>query len=70
MELCVKEAKMPRKEFISSFPGNETNLKWLKDELKKKAPYVEKLKEQEAQILKAQEKLAYIFSDALLIDRR
>ena len=66
MELCVKEAKMPRKEFISSFPGNETNLKWLKGVLKKKAPYCEKLKEQEEEILKAQEKLAVIFDDALL----
>ncbi len=66
MELCVKEAKMPRKEFISSFPGNETNFKWLKGVLKKKQPYTEKLKEHEAEIVKIQEKLAAIFDDALL----
>ncbi len=66
MELCVKEAKMPRKEFIASFPSNETNLKWIKNVLKEKAPYTEKLKVFEEEILKAQEKLAFIFDDALL----
>ena len=66
MALCIKEAKMPRKEFISSFPGNETNFKWLKDILKRKAPYTEKLKEHEEEILKIQGKLARIFDDALL----
>ena len=66
MELCVKEAKMPRKEFIAEFPGNEINFKWIKDAIKKKAPYVEKLKEREEEILKVQGKLAMIFEDALL----
>ncbi len=66
MELCVKEAKMPRKEFISSFPGNEANFKWIKSVLKNKAPYTEKLKEYEEEIVKVQEKLAAIFNDALL----
>ena len=66
MELCVKEAKMPRKEFISSFPGNETNYKWIKEILKTKAPYTEKLREHEEEILNVQGKLARIFDDALL----
>ncbi len=66
MELCVKEARMPRKEFIAEFPGNEINFKWIKDQIKKKSPYSEKLKEQEEEILKVQGKLALIFEDALL----
>lgn len=66
MELCVKEARMPRKEFIDSFPGNETNFKWIKDALKSKASYVEKLKEHEEEILKIQTRLAAIFDGALL----
>jgi RNA polymerase primary sigma factor len=66
MELCVKEAKMPRKEFIDTFPGNETNFKWVKTVLKSKAPYVERLKEHEDEILKIQSKLANIFDGALL----
>ena len=66
MELCVKEARMPRKEFIDSFPGNETNFKWFKEILKNKAPYVERIKEHEEEILKVQGKLATIFDGALL----
>ncbi|HIF51945.1 MAG TPA: RNA polymerase sigma factor RpoD [Thiotrichaceae bacterium] len=66
MELCVKEARMPRKEFITDFPSNEINFKWLKGVIKKKPAYAEKLKEQEEEILKVQGKLAIIFEDALL----
>ncbi len=66
MELCVKEAKMPRKEFINSFTGNETDFKWIKKISKNKAPYVEKLKVHEKEILKIQGKLAVIFDGALL----
>jgi RNA polymerase primary sigma factor len=32
-ELCVKKGHMPRPQFIKSFPGNETNLSWLKHEI-------------------------------------
>jgi RNA polymerase primary sigma factor len=66
MELCVKEARMPRKEFIDSFPGHEIDFKWIKGVLKNKEPYVERLKEHEAEILKVQGKLAILFEDALL----
>ncbi|MCZ6802509.1 MAG: RNA polymerase sigma factor RpoD [Proteobacteria bacterium] len=66
MALCIKEAKMPRKEFINNFPGNETNFKWIKEVLKKDAPYTDKLKEYEEEILNVQGKLARIFENALL----
>ncbi|MFT5395632.1 MAG: RNA polymerase primary sigma factor [Gammaproteobacteria bacterium] len=66
MELCVKEARMPRKEFIDSFPGHEIDFKWIKGILKNKEPYVERLKEHEVEILKIQGKLATLFEDALL----
>jgi RNA polymerase primary sigma factor len=29
MALCVRDAGMPRKDFIASFPKNETNLHWV-----------------------------------------
>ncbi len=32
-ELCVKNSGMPRPHFIKSFPGNETNVKWVADEI-------------------------------------
>ena len=33
LHLCVDKASMPRPHFIKSFPGNETNLDWLKAEI-------------------------------------
>ncbi|HND25067.1 MAG TPA: RNA polymerase sigma factor region1.1 domain-containing protein, partial [Rhodocyclaceae bacterium] len=33
LHLCVDKAHMPRTHFIKSFPGNETNLDWLKVEI-------------------------------------
>jgi RNA polymerase primary sigma factor len=29
MVVCIKQAGMPRKDFISTFPKNETNLRWI-----------------------------------------
>ena len=66
MKLCVKESKMPRKDFIASFSGNETNLKWIKTVLKNKSTYVENLKKNEQIIIDCQKKLAIIFNDSLL----
>jgi len=33
LHLCVDKSHMPRPHFIKSFPGNETNLDWLKQEI-------------------------------------
>ncbi|HKM14966.1 MAG TPA: RNA polymerase sigma factor RpoD [Marinospirillum sp.] len=35
MKFCVGKAKMPRTDFIASFPGNETNTKWLEEVIAK-----------------------------------
>ncbi len=35
MDVCIKQAKMPRKDFLKVFPSNETNLEWA-DELARK----------------------------------
>ncbi|PKO47170.1 MAG: RNA polymerase sigma factor RpoD [Betaproteobacteria bacterium HGW-Betaproteobacteria-22] len=43
LDFCVERAGMPRAHFIKSFPGNESNLDWLQQELKADEPYVEKL---------------------------
>ena len=66
MKLCVKESKMPRKDFIASFSGNETNPKWIKTVLKNQSTYAENLKEHEQIIIDCQKKLAIIFDDSLL----
>ncbi|MBM5812060.1 MAG: RNA polymerase sigma factor RpoD [Gammaproteobacteria bacterium] len=36
MTLCVRQAGMPRKDFIGSFPKNETNLRWLDKHIRAK----------------------------------
>lgn len=35
MDLCVNTAHMPRKEFITSFPDNETDLSWIDRQIEK-----------------------------------
>ena len=37
MQFCVNQAGMPRKDFITSFPHNETNLKWVDKHIRAKA---------------------------------
>jgi RNA polymerase primary sigma factor len=60
MRLCIRYAKMPRKEFIKSFPGNETNLKWTASLIKEKADWSNGIADQEAEIARAQRKLAKV----------
>ena len=60
MMLCVRKGRMPRKEFITKFPGNETNLKWVDTQTRGKKPYAESLKALKADIQKSQKKLAII----------
>ncbi len=57
MRCCVMRAKMPRKEFIKSFPKNETSLKWINQYLDDKK-YAEALGKHKLDILRAQRKLA------------
>jgi len=57
MDVCVNEAHMPRKEFITSFPDNETNLDWFDQQVNSKEGYVKILKEHEDEIRSAQNKL-------------
>ncbi|MCL2829733.1 MAG: RNA polymerase sigma factor RpoD [Betaproteobacteria bacterium] len=33
LRICVEKAKMPRPHFIKIFPGNETNLGWVEEEI-------------------------------------
>jgi RNA polymerase primary sigma factor len=57
MDICVRQAHMPRKEFIMTFPDNETNLEWLKKHMRSKKPYAAVLKEHQDEIFRAQKKL-------------
>ncbi|MEX1666932.1 RNA polymerase sigma factor RpoD [Zhongshania arctica] len=73
MTICVKKVGIDRKEFIRSFQGNEANLKW-GDELLKKHP---RLADFSDVIRRLQNKIAYIeerqdltISDIKEINRR
>ncbi|MCP4283062.1 MAG: RNA polymerase sigma factor RpoD [Gammaproteobacteria bacterium] len=57
MGYCVNDAAMPRKEFISTFPDNETNLNWLDNQINADKAYSEALIEIKPEILRAQKKL-------------
>ena len=57
LHLCVDRAKMPRQTFIKSFPGNETNLEWLKGEVQASKPYASQLMRAAPNILEQQQKL-------------
>jgi len=57
MDLCVNEARMPRKEFITSFPDNETNLDWLDTQIAAGKGYSAALKDIRDEVLRSQKKL-------------
>ncbi len=57
LDFCVEKSGMPRLHFIKSFPGNESNLGWLAEELKADKPYVEKLIRYNHSILDQQQRL-------------
>ena len=54
-ELCVKNSSMPRAHFIKSFPGNETNLKWITDEITNGKGYAAGLVKFKPSIIEEQE---------------
>lgn len=57
LDFCVDKSGMPRLHFIKSFPGNESNLGWLAEELKADKPYVEKLIRYNHSVLDQQQRL-------------
>lgn len=57
MDLCVSKAKMPRNHFIKTFPGNETNLDWIVQEINAGKPYSQSLEHYKPAILEEQQNL-------------
>ena len=60
MKLCIRFGKMPRKEFITKFPGNESNLSWITELAKSDEPWAERVANQEIEVLRSQRKLAQV----------
>ncbi|MEW6165654.1 MAG: RNA polymerase sigma factor RpoD [Pseudomonadota bacterium] len=57
LHLCVDKAHMPRPHFIKVFPGNETNMEWLKHEVQSGKPYAAALMRAAPAILEEQQSL-------------
>ncbi|SDO36234.1 RNA polymerase sigma factor RpoD [Pseudomonas jinjuensis] len=63
MQLCVRDARMPRADFLRQFPGNETNESWVDSVLKNKPKYAEALERVKADVQRNQQKMAALESD-------
>jgi RNA polymerase primary sigma factor len=57
MRIAVNDARMPRKDFIKSFPDNETNLNWLDKQIKAKKKWSSGLAQHQDDILRLQGRL-------------
>ena len=66
MRLCLRYAKMPRKDFIKSFPTNETNMEWVSQLIESNADWSNGLKNQEQEIVRCQRKLAQVETESQL----
>ena len=60
MNLCVNKGGMPRPQFIKEFPGSETNMRWVKNEIAAARPWSNPLSRFEPNILEQQQKLLAI----------
>lgn len=66
MKICVQYGKMPRKDFIRSFPQNETDLQWLDRYLKDRPKHHATLSIYREEIQRLQEILNEIVEDTNL----
>ncbi len=57
MDICVNKARVPRKAFLNSFAGSETNRRWLDQLIKTKQGDADVLKAHRDELASAQEKL-------------
>ena len=57
MALCVRDAGMPRKDFIASFPKNETNLSWVDKHIRAKRKHSSALAKLKEDIQRTQKRL-------------
>ena len=57
MEICVRDAGMPRKDFIASFPKSETDLNWIEKHIRAKRKHSSILAKMKDDIYRAQRKL-------------
>jgi RNA polymerase primary sigma factor len=57
MTICVRDAGMPRKDFVTTFPKNETNLTWIDKHIRAKRKHSAALARLREDVEKAQKRL-------------
>ncbi len=70
MDACVARAGMPRKEFITSFPNNETDLGWVDTQVKSGSKYSAPLAQCRDEIVRHQNKLVTLQGEHAPVHRR
>ncbi len=60
LDICVNQARMPRKDFINSFKQNETNLGWLAEHIATGKDYAAGLEEVRDEVTRHQKRLLSI----------
>jgi len=58
LDICTRSAKMPRKDFLRAWPGNEINIAWADDVIRRKQKWSSGMREHKDAIVAEQEKLA------------
>ena len=57
MAVCVRQAGMPRKDFISTFPKNETNVRWIDKHIRAKRKHSAPLGRLKEEVVRRQQEL-------------
>ena len=60
MQICVRDAGMPKKDFLASFPKRETDLQWIEKHIRAKRKHSSTLAKLRNDVLRAQRKLAAV----------
>ncbi|HEX5842464.1 MAG TPA: RNA polymerase sigma factor RpoD, partial [Pseudomonas sp.] len=66
MQLCVRDARMPRADFLRLFPGNEVDAEWSVGLAKGKAKYAEAIGSLQGDIQRCQQKLSALEAECEL----
>ncbi|WP_392561644.1 RNA polymerase sigma factor RpoD [Orbus sturtevantii] len=66
MKICVEQCKMPKKQFMTHFTGNENNISWFEKASKSKNTFASKLQEFEAEIKEQATELQHIETETNL----
>jgi RNA polymerase primary sigma factor len=66
MQICVRDARMPRADFLRQFPSNETDLGWADKLASGKSKYAEAIAARKEDIQRCQQKLLALEEECIL----